>query len=126
MGRGETILIVGDEINLRTTLAAIFQRAGYAITTSCSAKEALQHLGQRGFDLVFLDLKMPNRNGLNLLYELKCRHPAISVIILTALASSETITQPYLPGAVGYLLKPIDPAKIVAYAEEVLIKNRRI
>jgi DNA-binding NtrC family response regulator len=126
MGCGDTILIVGDEINLRTTLAAIFQRAGYAITTSCSPKEALQHLGQRGFDLVFLDLKMPNRSGINLLHELKCRHPAIPVIILTASASSETTAKPYQPGTVGYLLKPIDPAKIVAYAEEVLTKNRQI
>jgi DNA-binding NtrC family response regulator len=126
MGCGDTILIVGEEINLLTTLAAIFQRAGYAITTSCSPKEALQHLGRRDFNLVFLDLKMPSRSGINLLYELKWRHPAVPVIILTASASNETRAMPYQPGTVGYLLKPIDPAKIVAYAEEVLIKNRRI
>ena len=126
MRSSKTILIVGDEINLRTTLAAIFQRAGYTITSSDNAKEALRYLDQQAFDLVFLDLKMPNQNGFSLLHELECIHPTIPVIILTAYVSSETAAQPYHPGAVGYLLKPIDPAKIVAYAEEVLIKNRRL
>jgi DNA-binding NtrC family response regulator len=126
MAFGETILIVGDEQNLRTTLAAILQRAGYVITTSGSAGEALQYLREKCFDLVFLDLKMTELNGIELLPEIKHRHPGIPVIMLTAMASIETPEPSDELSAAGYLFKPIDPARIVACADEVINKSRSI
>ncbi len=123
MGSGETILIVDDEINLRTTLSAILQRAGYDIIASSSFPEAIQYLKERCFDLVFLDLKVLEPNGVNLLRELNKIRPGIPVIMLTTTAYDEAAAQSNGVEAVAYLLKPIDPARIVACAEEVLKKK---
>lgn len=123
MGSGETILIVDDEINLRTTLSAILQRAGYNIVATSSFKKALQNLKERCFDLVFLDLKAPDLNEVYLLGEINAIQPGVPVIMLTATAYNETVAQPDGAGTVAYLLKPIDPARIVACAEEVLKKK---
>jgi CheY-like chemotaxis protein len=58
------ILLIDDEEALRHTLARIFQRAGFDITTSASGQEGLALLSQQPFDLVYLDIRMPDMNGL--------------------------------------------------------------
>ena len=126
MSFGETILIIGDEQNLRTTLAAILQRAGYVITTSGSADEALLYLREKCFDLVFLDLKMTELNRIELLPEIKHRHPGTPVVLLTSLGLNEVPEAADELAADGYLLKPIDPARIVACANEVIQKSRSV
>ncbi len=123
MGSGETILIVDDEVNLRTTLSAILQRAGYNVIASSCFKEALRCLKERCFDLVFLDLKVPEPNGVNLLQEINSIQPGVPVIVLTIATYNEAAAQPAGAGPVAYLLKPVDPARIVDCAEEVLKKK---
>ena len=66
-----TILIIDDEPNLRHSLALILQRASYTVTTAADAHEALQNLQAGAYDLTFLDLKLPDRSGMNLLPELR-------------------------------------------------------
>jgi DNA-binding NtrC family response regulator len=126
MGFGETILIVSDEQNLRMTLAVILQRAGYGVTTSGNADETLRFLGEKCFNLVFLDLKTTELNGMKLLPEIKRRFPGIPVIMLTALASNESHGDLEEFDPTGYLLKPIDPARIVTSINEMLKKRRSI
>ncbi len=126
MGFGEFILLIGDEPNLRTTLAAILQRAGYDITTSGSADEALQFLKEKCFDLVILDLKMTELDRIELLPEIKRSHPGIPVIMLTSMALSEAPEPTDGLAAAGYLLKPIDPARIVAFANDVINNSRSV
>jgi CheY-like chemotaxis protein len=67
MASTNTILIIDDEPNLRRSLTLILQRAGYTVTMAGNALEANQYLEAGAFDLVFLDLKMPDTNGLELL-----------------------------------------------------------
>jgi DNA-binding NtrC family response regulator len=126
MGFGETILIVSDEQNLRTTLAVILQRAGYGVTTSGNADETLRFLGEKCFNLVFLDLKTTELNGRKLLPEIKRRFPGIPVIMLTALTSNEGHKDLDGLDPTGYLLKPIDPARIVTSINEMLNKGRSL
>ena len=61
------ILIIDDEASLRQTLARILQRAGFEVTTSANGKEGLALLSQHAFDLVYLDIRMPDMNGLDAL-----------------------------------------------------------
>jgi DNA-binding NtrC family response regulator len=126
MGFGTSVLIIGDERNLRTTLAAIFQRAGYVITTSGNAVEAIQYLNEKCFDLVILDLKMTELNRVELLPEIKQRYPDIPVIMLTSLALSEALEHTDGLAIAEYLVKPLDPARIVAFADEVIMSSRYI
>lgn len=127
MGNGETILIADDEPNLRTTLAAIMRKAGFVVTTAESAGEALSCLEDLCFDLVILDLKMPLWSEKDLLAEIRCRRPALPVIILNPWNANDTTPSSLdEPETVLYLLKPIDPAKIVDCTQELVNKTRSI
>ncbi len=120
-----TILIIDDEPNLRRSLALILQRAGHTVTTAADAREALQNLQAGAFVLAFLDLKLPDRSGISLLPELRQLQPDLPILIVTANATLDTAITAVRQGARDYLLKPIDPPRILARVEEVLAEQAR-
>lgn len=120
MVANSTILIIDDEPNLRRSLGAILQRAGYSITDAANAAEALQLLQSGAFDLVFLDIKLPDQSGIQLLPQIKDLYPDMPVLILTAHATLETAIEAVRAGARDYLLKPIDPEDILSRTSKIL------
>lgn len=124
MPAANSILIIDDEAYLRSTLAIILKRAGYSVTTADGAQEALQVLLNNHFDLVFLDLKMPGKDGMELLPEIRLLDPNLPVLILTANASLETAIQSMRMGAIGYLMKPIDPEQIISRVDEIIQEEK--
>jgi DNA-binding response OmpR family regulator len=120
MSAANSILIIDDEPNLRRSLALILQREGYSVTTAGNAQEAHQCLEAGPFDLVFLDLKMPDVSGLDLLPEIRELYPNMPVLILTAHATLDSAIEAVRKGARDYLLKPIEPDLILARVREVL------
>lgn len=120
-----TILVIDDEPLLRRTLALILQRAGYQVTTSASAYEARDCLEAGPFDLIFLDLQMPEVDGLTLLAEIRTHHADTPVLILTAHATLESAMEAVRQGARDYLLKPFEPDAIVARVQQVLAEQER-
>lgn len=119
----QSILVVDDEINLRQTLALILQRAGYTVTTAGNGLEARKSLQAGAFELVFLDLKMPDIDGITLLPEIRRLYPEMPVLILTAHATLESAIEAVRQGARDYLLKPLDPAQILVRVQEILTEN---
>lgn len=120
-----TILVIDDEANLRRTLAIILQRAGYSVTTAGNAHEARKFLEAGPFDLVFLDLKMPEINGLTLLPQMRRLYPGMPILILTAHATLESAIEAVRQGARDYLLKPVDPVLILSRVEEIISETRQ-
>jgi DNA-binding response OmpR family regulator len=116
----KAILIVDDEPFLRSTMAMILGRVGYSIREAANAQEALQALDKCKFDLIFLDLKMPGRDGLDLLPEITAQYPETPVLILTADGSLEKAIEALRIGARDYLLKPVDPGQIVIRVDDLL------
>ncbi len=114
------ILLVDDEENLRRTLAMILMRAGYQVETAANIKEAQVFLDNSSFRLVFLDLKLPDANGLTLLPELRRRFPRMPVLILTAHDKLDAAIEAVRQGAHDYLLKPIDPPLLIQRVKDVL------
>jgi DNA-binding response OmpR family regulator len=125
MTPANTILIIDDETNLRRSLALILQRAGYAVTAAENAAQVHQCLEAGAFDLVFLDLKMPDVNGMELLPEIRKKYPEMPVLILTAHATLDSAIEAVRKGARDYLLKPIDPDQILIRVEEVLAEQQQ-
>lgn len=126
MKASKSILIVDDEYNLRTTLTWILQRAGYTTLSASSGQEALNYLRHGKFDLVFMDLKMPGMDGLQLLPEIRLLDPDLPVLVLTANGSLETAAEALRTGAYGYLLKPIEPEQIITRLNEVFYERSHI
>jgi DNA-binding response OmpR family regulator len=123
MATTKTILIIDDELFLRATLAAILRRAGYSAQEVGDSQAALQMLSGRRFDLVFLDLQMPDRDGLDLLPEILNIAPGMPVLILTANSTSEKALEARRLGACEILLKPVDPCQIISRVSDLLKEN---
>lgn len=120
-----SILIIDDEPNLRRSLALILQRAGYSVNTAESARDVRHYLAAGAYDLVFLDLKMPEINGMELLPEIRQIYPEMPVMILTAHATLESAIEAVRKGARDYLLKPIDPEEILARVKQILAEQEQ-
>lgn len=120
-----SILVIDDEENLHRTLAMILQRAGYVVMTAANLAEARQCLQTSSYNLAFLDLKLPDGNGLTLLPELRSRYPDMPVVILSAHDNLESATEATRLGARDYMLKPADPSLIIQRVKEILAEGNQ-
>jgi DNA-binding response OmpR family regulator len=114
------VLIIDDEPGLRQTLTRILHQAGCEVISASNGAEALRRLSSDSFDLVYLDLRLPDMNGLTVLKEFRQRDSKGPVILLTAYGSLQTALEALRLGATDYLLKPIDPEILVARTRTVL------
>jgi DNA-binding NtrC family response regulator len=99
-------MVVDDEERFRRTMAKLLRLRGLEAATAGSGKEALERLQQETYDVVILDVRMPEMDGVSLLAEIKKADPAIEVIIITGYASVDTAREITRLGAYDYLLKP--------------------
>lgn len=120
----QKILIVDDEPALRQTLGAILKRAGYAPVLAGTGQEGMQKLREDTYSLLFLDIKLPDGLGVDLLPEIHRIDAELPVIVLTAHATLEAAMQAVRGGARDFLLKPIDPAAILERVSQVLEENK--
>ncbi|PKO12921.1 MAG: hypothetical protein CVU39_21680 [Chloroflexi bacterium HGW-Chloroflexi-10] len=100
------LLIADDEEHTRIALVRAFQLKGYTCQGAANGKEALQLLSQEKYDLLLLDLRMPEMDGVQVMNAARQLHPHLSVIILTAHASLDSAITAVKSGAADYLLKP--------------------
>jgi DNA-binding response OmpR family regulator len=113
MSQPERVLLVDDETNIRLTLSALLQRAGYEVTTAEGGAEAINLLDQHGFELLLVDLKMPGIDGMQVVAAARVRHPNIAIIVLTGHGSLETAIEGMRYDIFDYMLKTSEPAKVV-------------
>ncbi len=103
-----SILIVEDEESQRTLLSGLMKKEGYTIGEAGTGADALEFFKRDIFELVLLDYKLPDTDGLTLLKKLKEINPEIEVIMITAFGSIENAVGALKAGASEYLTKPID------------------
>jgi DNA-binding NtrC family response regulator len=101
----QTILIVDDDKSIRYSLKRMLEES-YSILTAQDGDEALLRVRERVPDLIIMDIKMPGRNGIDVLKEIKSTDPKCLVIIMTAFGTTETAIEAMKYGAFDYILKP--------------------
>ncbi len=101
------VLLVDDEENFATALASRLSRRGCAVTTVFSGSAALAELDRSEVDVVILDLQMPGMNGLDVLREIRRRHPAVATILLTGHGNVPAGVAGLGLGALDFLQKPV-------------------
>ena len=106
------VLIIDDEKNIRITLSACLEAMGYRVTAIATASEALAALERQPFDLAFLDLRLKEMSGLDLIPKLLSLSPHLYIVIITAYATLETAVEAVKRGARDYLAKPFTLAQI--------------
>lgn len=114
------ILIIDDEASLRQTLARILQRAGHEVTTASTGTEGLTLLAAQTFDLLYLDIRMPDISGLELLKTIQEKYPDLPVILFTAQPDLNSAVEALRRGATDYLLKPLKPQAVIDRTQSIL------
>ena len=114
----KTVLVVDDTKNIRNLLKTCLEIEGYEVVTAVDGKQALDIVFQRKFDLIFLDIKLPELSGTEVLRRIRGEGILIPVIIMTAFATVKNAVECTKLGAVAYLQKPFTADKVRALLEE--------
>ena len=101
------VLIVDDELSIRTTLRSMLARFGYQVDVAENADEALQILSQGAYDVVLSDIVLPRVSGVALLKEIRRASPDVQVIMMTGEPTVESAAEAVRAGAADYLVKPV-------------------
>src|SRR5438067_2936374 len=122
--RSGTVLIIDDEAAIRESLETLLELEGYAVESASSGEEGLARLGDGSFDLVLLDLALPDRNGIDLLAEIHAHDPHLSVIMITAYGTVENAVRAMQAGASNFVQKPWDNEKLLADVRTAVARRR--
>jgi two-component system, cell cycle sensor histidine kinase and response regulator CckA len=132
VGEKRKLLVVDDEQLILRIISDIFSNEGYDVFTAINCDRALQLLKEVSFNIILSDIRMPEKNGIDLLEKIREFNPDIPVILMTGFASLETAVEAVKHGAYDYLTKPLDFNKLksnIRHAAEkydLLKDNRRL
>jgi two-component system, response regulator RegA len=113
MADNPTLLLVDDDERFRARLAKAFAARGFEVRTVASYEEAVQAANEESPEFAVVDLKMPDRSGLELIKALKELEPATNIVVLTGYGSIATALDAVHLGATHYLTKPADVDEII-------------
>ncbi len=121
MTEKDKVLLVDDELEFVELIAKFFLRRGIMADTSGGCSDALEKFAAGSYDVVIMDMLMPERNGLECMEEMKKMRPDIKVIILTGHGTLQSGLEGMKKGAFDYCLKPLDMAELL---EKVLLARK--
>ena len=113
------ILVVDDTKNIRMLLTTCLEIEGFEVVTSSDAFDALEKLKDTNFDLAFIDIKMPEMSGTELLKQIRDLNLTIPVVIMTAFATVKNAVDCTKLGAIAYLQKPFTANKVRSLLDEL-------
>lgn len=116
------VLAVDDSVSLRKLVAAALNNAGHKVAEASNGAEAITLAKQQVFDLVISDVNMPVMDGLTFVKQLRilAAYKGIPVLMLTTEMDPEKKRQAKEAGATGWIVKPFDPAQLLATIRKVL------
>ena len=119
-----SILVVDDEPMALGLAKQVLSEANFEVTTACSGFECIEHCRNRPkyFDLVVLDLTMPDMNGEETFARLRATYPDLSIVISTGFIAQEKLNQMLASGLTGFIRKPLPPNEYVGHIRSILEK----
>lgn len=124
MSKG-SILVIDDESEIREGLELLLKSEGYGVSSAETGQGGLARLEEHPFDLLLLDVSLPDRNGLDLLKEIRRRDPELSVVLITAYGSIDMARQAFKSGAMDYITKPWSNDELLAQVAQA-VESRRL
>ena len=124
MSKG-SILVVDDEAEIREGLEALLSSEGYGVACAETGEASLAKLEEKPFDLLLLDVSLPDRNGLELLREIRRRDPYLSIVLITAYGSIDMARAAFKSGAQDYITKPWSNDELLAQVAQA-VEGRRL
>jgi DNA-binding NtrC family response regulator len=120
-----SVLVIDDEPELRESLETLLRMEGFEVSSAATADAGLSRLAKKPFDLLLLDVALPDRSGLELLREIRVNDSALPVLMITAYGSVENAVEAMRIGATNYITKPWDNERLLAEIGS-LIRERRL
>ena len=118
------ILVIDDEAAIRESLDVLLKLEGYTTRMAADGVEGLRALDQENFDLVLLDLALPGQSGLELLPQIKERHPELPIIMITAYGTVDNVVESIRAGAENFIQKPWDNEKLLADIRSAVARHK--
>jgi len=124
MSKG-SILVVDDESEIREGLEILLKGEGYGVASADTGESGLAKLEEHPFDLLLLDVSLPDRNGLDMLKEIRRRDPDLSIVLITAYGSIDMARAAFKNGAMDYITKPWSNDELLAQVAQA-VESRRL
>lgn len=119
---GKKILIVDDSESIREVVTFTLENAGHEVKKAIDGDNALEHLDGTAYDLIITDLHMPNKNGIELIKEIRKMeaYKFIPILFLTTESQTARKKEAKEAGATGWIVKPFVPEKLLAAINKVV------
>ena len=118
------IFIVDDDVDFAEALAEIIKAEGYDVECAHTGAEAVARFRENDFDIAFMDVKLPDMNGVESLFEIRRLKPDAKVMMMTGFSVEELLQQAVEGGAFGVLHKPFEPTELLAAIEAMITEAR--
>jgi two-component system response regulator HydG len=113
------ILVVDDSFTDRETLKTILEERGYSVVTASTGGEALARVKEKRFDIIFLDVKLPDIDGVDFFEQVKAIDPEVAVIMMTGYSETELMQKVISHGAYTCIYKPFNVDRVVSLVGEL-------
>src|SRR3990172_3554600 len=121
-----SILVVDDEAGIALLCNRILSRAGYEVTSLTDPRVAIEHLQKGHFDLLLVDIRMPEVDGFDVISRAEIVQPEIAVLVMTGFGTVETAIRALRQGVDGLLLKPFEKSdELLQSVRQALSDNQR-
>src|SRR6267378_5719826 len=119
-----SILVIDDEAEIREGLELLLKTEGYAVAMADTAQSGLARLGEHPYDLLLLDVSLPDRNGIELLKDIRRQDPHLPIVLITAYGSIEMARAAFKSGAMDYITKPWSNDELLAQVAQAVEAHR--
>jgi len=120
MAKRANVLVVDDQIGMLETFTDILEDKGFDVDTAEDGFQAIRKVKEQGFDIIFMDIKMPGINGVQTFREIKKINTKASVIMMTAYSVEDLVKEAIEEGAYTVIYKPFDMDKVIQTIERAL------
>ena len=118
-----TILVVDDDAQVRKLCRLTLEESGYLVSEATNGKNALAAIEQTDFDLIVLDLAMPDMDGFEFLKTVRVKSPKLKIVVISGFLGGTMLAAAKLFGAAATLAKPFSPDSLILVVSEVLAKK---
>jgi DNA-binding NtrC family response regulator len=118
------VLVVDDDPGILDTLTDVLAASGYDAVMAASGREAIEKARATAFDLILMDIQMPDLNGVQTLHALRMADPRVAVIMMTAYTRDELVAESERMTGFGVLSKPLDLERLLPLVERIVSPRR--
>ena len=121
--RPARVLLVDDNMTLCKTMSYILEHKGYEVQTAGDGDTAVERVKEQAYDLILMDIKMPDPNGVETYRMIKTIRPDVKVLMMTAYAVPDLIQDSLREGAIAVIYKPFDMDNLLEKIEQLVRKR---